>query len=379
MSVYRRKYRDRKGEWQTSRYFSFQFQTPDGRLIRGSTRCTNKRAAEAEETRVRTEEEQEGAGVITAKDRNRNINEHIADFIDYLKNTLKRDGEYCYTMEKRLKRLAIEAGWTRLNQISLRSFEAWRNKAAKTPGGPKTPWAGRKPTARTLNQYLDTARRFMNWARKQRRARNNPLIDAEKTLVIDNNDYRRAATVEEFAKILKVLDAKESRFWKFIIYLPLRRRTLESILWGDVHEDADPPWIAVRGEIVKGNKFLRLPLRRELAKMLAEWRAELKPILAANIFPDVPDMDEWRAVLAKAGVDFARGGRHRLDLHAIRRTALKWMQDAGVPVNEAMAMLGHKSEATTRKYYAEAPDPRTIKAVEKMPSLDQTNEINPKE
>jgi integrase len=369
MSVFRRKYRNSKGEEVVSPYFSYWFQTADKRVCRGSTKMRDRRSAEAREREIRTQEEQHESGLKVRGEDKKTFEQHVDEFVAYLKNDLGRSEMYCYTAGQRLKRMALEAGWRNLRQITLRNFEDWRREAAKTPGAKRTPWRGRKPGAKTLNQYLDVARRFMGWAKKRGKVRHNQLVDAEHQKVIDNNDYRRAGTPDELSKALALCDPYQKRFWRFAVYMPLRRRTLKALLWGDSHEADSDPWMAIRGEIVKGGRFLRLPLRRDIAEMLKEWRAELNPSNGDNIFPRVPDMDEWRSILEKAGVPFDYGGRRRWDLHAMRKTAIAWMQAAGVPLAEAMIMLGHKDQRTTAKYYAEAPDPRTIKAVEKMPGL----------
>lgn len=368
MSVYRRKYRV-KGVERMSRYYTAEFTTPSGRLVRKSTYCTNKAKARAYEARLQLDEMSAHAGQIPKSEANRAITQHIAEFVAYLRDELKLSAKYAAVSSLRLTRMADETLWQRLGDITLRTFETWRKEAR---------WHDRPLTGKTLNQFLAILSRFLIWAKKRGRIQFNPLTDAERVEARDNPDYRRDATADELARILAVLSGDELRFWGFVIYCPLRRRTLESLRWSDVHEADAQPWISVRGETIKGKKAIHLPLRRELADMLGRWRSEIDPKPTAILFAAVPDMRRWRRVLDKAGVEFDRGGIHRLDLHALRRTFANFMRIAGVRIEDTAAMLGHRDINTTRKYYSTRPDPMTVEAVGKMPKLTIDKEYLPR-
>lgn len=358
MSVYRRNYKI-KGKSGTSRFYTVEFTDPEGKLIRKSTKCTTKRAAEAMELQLRQEAEQGYAGITDSSQAKRPLAGVIDEFIDHLEVSLKRDTDYCRIAGHRLRRLMDECGWRRLRDITVQSFENWRSGATKIK-------------AKTVNQYLDIARRFCGWAKKQGKLSRNPLIEVEKAVVIDNPTYRRSATPEELQKLLASVSEERARFYLFVIYTPLRRDTLEALTWGDLHLNDAKPWIQIRGETSKSRRAERSPLRMSLAEALRKVCGKSDEL----VFPNPPTIDDLRNDLAAAGIPFddGKGGR-RLDLHAFRRTAIKLMKQAGVPLEEAAAILHHKDIRTTRKYYDDAIDPVSVDAVERMPEL-KTKEMS---
>lgn len=361
MSVRRRKY-CRDGKQLTSRFYNVRFTAPDGQLIRRTTKCTGRRAAERAEQELRAQIECGQVGIIDSKEAHRPIMDQIDLFVSYLSDQLHRDSMYCYTAGQRLKRMAAEAGWRRISDISLSSYEDWRQDAAKMK------WRGRLPKPKTLNQFLDIARRFLGWACQMGKVKQNPLKNAEKARVIDNPTYRRAATKDEMVRLLASVPAERARFYRFVLYVPLRRATIKQLVWGDLHLDAAQPWIAIRGETSKSREFERSPVRREIADDLKDMRGKAKD--SELVFEHVPTAEEIEEDLIGAGLSFKdTNGNRRLDLHAFRKTAIKWMKDAGVPLEQAALILHHKDIRTTRKYYNEEPDPVTINAVDKMPLI----------
>lgn len=364
MSVKRRKYRV-SGKAYTSRFYTVEFRAPDGRLVRKSTRLTNKHLAIALENKLRGEAHSRHAGVIPTSERNKPIADHIALFVAHLTELGYTPG-HVYTAGKRLNRMAREALWDRLGDISLAGFDEWRSGAMQTPWKGKS---GPKPGKRTMNQFLDIARQFLDWAKKRGKIERNVLIDADRLDAPHNADYRRAETPGNFRKLLAVMPPHRQRFTKFAVYTPFRRGTFKKLRWGDVHEAEEIPWVKARGETVKQRKDLRQPLRRDIAAMMAEWRAELEPKDSDLVFPDVMEMAEWRGYLAAAGLPFhEKPGKSRLDIHALRKTAIHWMELGGAHIRDASLVIGD-SEATTKKHYRERPDPMATDAVEKMPEM----------
>jgi integrase len=366
MSVYRRKYKI-KGKGGTSRFYTVEFTGPDGKLVRKSTRCTNRRAAEAVEVELRHTAEGSHAGLVDPKEARRAIDDQIDEFVGHLLTDLHRDADYCRITKSRLRLLSREAGWRRLADVSLGTFESWRRAQKEVTRH------GRKPKPKTVNQFLDSARRFLNWAKKRGKVKFNPLLDADKAQVDDNRNYRRAGTLEEFGKLIATTAGDRNRFYRWALYVPLRRRTHGELTWADVCERAKPPYVAIRAETIKDKKHIALPLRADVAMMMADWRMELNPRPSDLVFPNLPTIREIEADLKAAGVVFKdEAGKHRLDLHAFRKTAVRWMRQAGVPIEDAAAILQHKDIRTTKRYYDEEPDPRSLNVVEKMPGLPES-------
>lgn len=360
MSVRRRQYRNADGQWvkAKSRWtISFMYK---GRVYSKGGFLT-KEAAEVDERDwrnmlARGEVRIEGKGKATTA-----IEALIVQYTKYL-TTLQRDDKYVYVTGKRLRRMARMAGWRKLRDITEHGFEVWRGVAAKQKV------LGRLPTAKTLNQYQDTLFAFLKWCvRPMKLLPMNPLAGTPQVVEIDNEGYRRAGTVEEFDKLIRAVDGERGRFYLFAIYAPLLRRdALEHLVWGDVHEQDPQPYVMVRGETNKNRKNVRVPLRREIAGMLSQHRNNDKPKPTDRVFV-VPTIDEMKADYAKAGIQFELAkNKGRLDLHAFRKTVLKWMELAGVSLREASQTIGHRQQSTTEKHYRERID-ATAAPVERLP------------
>lgn len=363
MSVYRRKYK-LNGKIHQSQNYTVEFRTPAGLLIRKTTKCTSRRAAEAIETTMRHEHELGYAGIVDSAEAKRDIHLVIDEFIGHLLTGLRRNADYCRIAKSRLTLLAKETGWRRLADVTLATFESWRRSQATVKR------LGRKPKPKTINQFLDISRRFMDWAVRQHKVKHNPLKDAEKASTTDNPHYRRAATTDEFAKLLKAVRGDRLYFYRWAIFVPLRRGSHEQLTWGDVHESAAKPWVAIRAETIKDRKYIPLPLRADVAEMMRAWRHGIKPKASDRVFSHVPTAREIETDLKSAGVAFKdEKGERRLDLHAFRKTAVLWMKTAGVSLEDAAAILQHKDIRTTKRYYDEEPDPMALDVVEKMPAM----------
>lgn len=318
------------------------------------------------ETRLRAEYESGHAGITSNAESKRDIKLQIDEFIAYLLTDLGRSPDYCRIAKSRLLLMVSEAGWRRLSDITLRSFESWRRTQDKAKR------LGRRPKPKTVNQYLDTARRFLNWAKRQSKIKHNPLADAEKARVTDNPHYRRAGTMDEFTKLLQAVTNHPDRyrFYHWALYVPLRRATHAALTWGDIHEADTRPWVAIRAETIKDRKYIPLPLRSDVAAMMVAWRGSIQPAAKDRVFKYVPTARDIEVDLKAADVKFSdEKGLHRLDLHAFRKTALKWMKQAGVSIEDAAAILQHKDIRTTKRYYDEEPDAMSLDVVEKMPAL----------
>jgi integrase len=109
----------------------------------------------------------------------------------------------------------------------------------------------------------------------------------------------------------------------------------------------------------------------EIAQELRAERKRTRAKTDAPIFPSPPTLDDFRADLAAAGVAFeVAKGRGRLDFHALRRTLIKIAKRAGLSLDQASLLLGHRDLRTTRKYYDEdTVNPDLGDSVERLPSL----------
>jgi len=363
VSVRRRNYTV-NGVRRQARRYTVEFRV-GGQLYRRCTNLTDRKAALAYERDWRSRLERQEQGIPDIRAGQQGLEPLIARYTDYLR-ALARDEMYIYTTGMRLIRMCREAGWRTLRHIDAPSFERWREFASRTP------WRGRIPSARTINQYLDTARQFLAWCvYPEKLLLTNPLQAVRKATAPENEGYRRAGTQEELTRLLRAVNEERRRAYLFALYVPgMRRDTLESLRWGDLHESDKPPWVLARAENFKGRRHQRMPLRADLARMMRAYRAKVKPKADDLVFPNFPSIEELREDLRAAGIDFELGkGRGRLDLHAFRKTAMRFLEQAGVSVREASLLLGHRHVSTTERHYRDRGQ-ASVTGVERMPKIN---------
>jgi len=285
----------------------------------------------------------------------------VDEFASHLA-ALRRSTKYSEVTQLRLSRLAEEAPWITLADFTAASFEDWRASRPtfkKKPLGPKT-----------LNQFLDHATIFGDWLVKSKRLLpQNPMTTVARMTAKTNNTYRRAATPDELNRLLASAPSERAVIYRFLIYVPLRRRAMEGIEWRDLALDGERPTLTLRAELSKTGRAAKLPIRRDLAEVLAAYRGDADD--DDRVFRDVPRIRVMQKDLEAAGIPFAdERGQRRLDLHAFRKTVIRLLKQAGVPLDEAHVFLQHRDRRTTERYYDDdlvAPEIST--AAERMPSF----------
>jgi integrase len=294
----------------------------------------------------------------------------IGEYVAYLRER-GRDAMYCYTMEKRLTAMAGDCGWVTLGDLTHDSLVAWLHAEQTIRAGANR---GKAMGNRTKNQYLDGAMEFGKWLAKPAVAKlaSNPFAGMDKLPAKHNEDYRRAATVEELNKLLATCSAERRLYYLFRIYTPLRGKTIGQLTWRMMHLDANPPYLETPGEINKSRKPEKHAIRFEVA---AELRMERKRVRAKSdepVFAAAPDLSQFRDDLAAAGVSPHLGNERtgRLDYHALRASLVSIAKHAGLSEFQVMDLLGHKDFRTTARYYSKASIPEDKgRAMAKLPTL----------
>jgi integrase len=294
----------------------------------------------------------------------------VAEYVAYL-HERGRDAMYCYTMDKRLTALAGDCGWLTLGHLSRESMAAWMNAEQTIRAGANR---GKAMSSRTKNQYLDSAMEFGKWLAKPAVAKlaANPFAGMDKLPAKHNEDYRRAATVEELNKLLASCSAERRLYYLFRIYTPLRGKTIGQLTWRMMHLDANPPYVETPSEINKSRKVEKHAIRFEVAAELRQEKRRTKAKSDELVFRDAPGLADFRADLAAA--DVAAHGRDRktgrLDFHALRASLVSLAKASGLSEFQVMDLLGHTDIRTTMKYYNKASIPAEKgAAVQKLPAL----------
>ena len=130
----------------------------------GKTICPGKTTA------VGAGAEKELHGLIPAKTLREasqaSLTQHLKDFIGDLK-AKGRNTQYIAEFENRMELLMEQCGWRSLQDVTADSFVKWRSE--------------HKKSAKTLNEYLASAKGLMNWMAKQGRMAADPLAVVQKT------------------------------------------------------------------------------------------------------------------------------------------------------------------------------------------------------
>jgi integrase len=361
-SVYRRSYRD-KTSGKLKKCKTYTIELSDGQRVKGYTdRLASERKASELETAIARGEQ--GLLDLYAEHKRRPLRHHVGDYLAEL-STAGRDDKYRYNIERRLTNTFAGCGWATLADVSLDSFSKWRESGPACGGnaGKK----GRKASGKTINQYLETARAFLNWCIKRGRIGNNPLTRAEKVAETKVRAWR-ALTVDEARRLIAT--APEARR---IVYLAamttgLRRTELADLTWGDVRLDSPTPFLKLKAEKTKARRSDSLALKAELVAELRAIRPE-RAAHEAKVFASIPTIEEMREDLKAAEIPWHVPGRGYATFHGLRKTLGTFLALAGVPERVAMEQMRLTDRRLLDETYTDSRVFQLADVVEQLPAL----------
>jgi integrase len=360
---------DKRGRPQkrACRHYTIQWRDAAGKIKRrkGYTDlgATRQLAATIEKQEARGEQ---GMVDVFKAHRARPLAEHVREYLADLRATGK-DPTYVYNAERRLDTLATECGWATLADVGPVSFVRWREQR-RAKGNPKGRGSkkgeGAAPT--TLNQFLDTARAFLNWCAEQRRIEGVPAMDRRRggvrlvsTLLNVTKAEgpakrkRRALSDEQVGRLLAAAPEGRRLVYRFALATGLRRKELRLLQWGDVRLAAIPPYVQLRAEATKARRGDKVYVPQSLA---ADLRSR-KPEGAKDselVFADVPDIDTWREDLAAAGIPYKDDTGRQADFHGgTRKTLCTRLHRSGKPLAVAMRVMRHTDARLTMVDYTD--------------------------
>ncbi len=282
----------------------------------------------------------------------RPLPEHLAEYLGDVAAKGRSDG-YVYNLRARCRRLFRECGWRCARDISVESFLKWRagqgNKAPKT-----------------LNEFLDAARSFLNWMHRVGRIPANPLVVVEKVQTRGRERrVRRAFTLDELRRLLAVAGERRSAYL-VAAFTGLRRNELAHLLVADVRLGEPVPFLMVRAATTKNRKSARIELHADVIAALSELRLETLP---GNlpVFRRLPTVGELRADEAAAGIPFRDELGRLADFHAFRHTFTTMLAQAGVPPQVAKELTRH-SDLRMNGHYTDATRLPLANVIRALPS-----------
>lgn len=278
---------------------------------------------------------------------------------------LRRRGKsamYIYNMGLRVGRLAEGCGWRALAGVRSDTLCAWLAKQA-----------GLAP--RTLNQYTQSARAFLNWCCAQQPPwlPANPLLKVGRADETEKRREKRALTLDELDRLKKVSGSR------WVIYLTaaltgLRRSELKRLQWGDMNLDADLPHIQLRATATKAKRPGTVPVNPELLEALRGIRAT--DVRADQpVFPRLPKYATYRKdVEARAKIPWRDEGGRLASFHSLRKTFATYLALADVPLRVAMDMMRVTDAKLLTGVYTDAKLFNTAAAAARLPRLHRPQE-----
>ncbi len=223
--------------------------------------------------------------------------------------------------------------------------------------------------AETVNEYIATAKAFLNWCVTQGRLAANPLANVTPTDETQKKRKRRALALDEARRLLAVAGPRHLVYW-VAMTTGLRRSELADLRWDDLHigPGVPRPYIALRAEATKSRRDDSVPLRMDVAAALNAARPRgVGP--DENVFDGIPEMDVFRKDLKAAGIPESDEEKRRVDFHSLRRSLATLLAKSGATPRTAMEVMRHTDLRLTMSVYCDPTLLDTSTAVEQLPDL----------
>ena len=354
--IYRPK-RRHDGKRVISRLYSAKIRV-DGerRISQVPLRVSDKQVAQEKLRQLVQEREKELHGMIPAKAMRdaaqESLSKHVRDFIGDLR-AKGRNAQYIAEFENRLVLLLEQCSWQLLRDVTADSFVKWRSE--------------HKKAAKTMNEYLASAKGLLNWMVKQRRVAANPLAVVQKTETRGKEvRARRAYTDDEIQALLSVA-GKRRIVYLMAVFTGIRHGELKALRWSDINLSVEKPSVTVRASVSKNHKLACLPLHPVLLAALTRFRPANESPGDLVFGKMVPRSDVFIEHLKAAGIAKKDSQGRVVDFHSFRHTFCTYLHRAGVPMREAMELMRHSEARLTMSIYADSSLFALRPAVEKLP------------
>ena len=399
-----------------------RYRAADGVERRVSTGCRDQQAAGRVMADLLADVEKVRSGILSPEESQavrhaaRDISEHVADFLDYLKTKTVRgrrvSESHRYNVEKQLNRLVAECGFKRIGDITRQRMTKWLGE--QTDASEKAP--------RTVLKYRNSLTGFCKWAVKDGRLAANPLIGLTGVEVDEDRRQRRPLTLAEVGRLLDTaarrplndalmirrgqykgqllakvdpavqeqlvrLGRERALIYKTLVYTGLRKNELASLFVGDLYLDTERPFVKVAKKNTKNAKVAHLPLRADLVDELRrhlDEKLDLHRQQPQQVVPlptalpndtklfYVPDdlVRIFDRDIAAAGIAKADADGRTVDVHSLRHTFATMLSLSGVLPRTAQELMRHGDIRLTMNTYTHLALIDTARAVEALPSVN---------
>ena len=213
---------------------------------------------------------------------------------------------------------------------------------------------------------MEASRCFFNWLIKNGRVQINPLLSVEKVRTEGRETRQRRALAYEEVRWLLAVAGERKPIYLMAVHTGLRRSELAALKWGDVHLEADSPFVQVRASTTKNSKPAAMRLLPELVKALQEIKGDSQP--NEPVFKRFPRIERFQRDLKKAEIPYCDATGHFADFHSLRKTFGTNLANAGVPSRVAMTLMRHSDRRLTDKIYTDENLLGTWSAFDALPS-----------
>jgi integrase len=156
-------------------------------------------------------------------------------------------------------------------------------------------------------------------------------------------EYLRKADLPKFLKAVQAEPEPYRSYWRLMLLLGNRGGELQTLTWDAV--DLEHKVVTFRD--TKNGTNHEVPLPPDGVRIL-----KALPRAADLVFSFTRPKSSWERIRKAAGL-------HNLRPHDVRRSVGTWLGAAGLTSKQVGALLGHKSDITSRVYIALAQDNET--------------------
>ena len=300
--------------------------------------------------------------------------------------------DHLESLKHRLEAVAIKTRAVTVRDLTPEKVEAFLTEFAD---GVKKGDKVIKPSARTVNTYLQAVRGMLTWAVKRRKLTHNPLDCITPRPELEKRRARRALSEDELSRLLAAalegpakraarrgplslqrqaelaeIGRRNCLIYRLLFMTGLRVNEARLLTWADV--DLDAATLTTRPEW-QGNKSGRvdvLPLAPGLVELLQDWRARHPADEAAPVIR-LPKgfLKTLNNDLEAAGIAKRDAAGRLVDLHCLRHTHGSRLVASGADIKSVQALMRHATPALTLGVYVHKDKGRMAAAVAALPDV----------
>ena len=346
-----------KGKLKVDRCYTGRFKlSGDLKQTSVALNVTDKQVAERMLAKIVEEEQKRRAGLAVSPEHSLNpelIEDNLLLFSDDLRSN-GRGEKYIKDVTRFIRIVSEHQGWKTLSNINPKGFTSW--KSANSSKAPKT-----------LNEYLNAFKTFLNWAVRLNVIPSNPLSEVEKAKTKGKEKrLRRALTQEELTRLVNTAPEERALVYLAAAYTGIRRSELEKITWADIHLDCEFPHIKVNASISKNSEDDAIPLHQDLVTRL---KAKKSTSTDSHVFEVPSRMHSYKKDLKAADIPYKDENGRQADFHSLRHTFATMLHANGANQAVAMKAMRHSDPKLTAVTYNDSNLLPVSNAVNQLPSV----------